>query len=164
MQQPLPLNRKMLVPVDGSENAKTALKFAVGLARTLRDTIVVLHVIPHFDTPNTKRFFDKKTIGEYQQQLFEETIAPYLQALQMAGVPFSTKMRIGSPREQILEEALPLHRHGLPRLQPVRGQRARQRQPGRPPSRQHPRRHRPAERALGPARTQFLFCPPNSPN
>lgn len=105
MQQPLPLNRKMLVPVDGSENAKTALKFAVGLARTLRDTIVVLHVIPHFDTPNTKRFFDKKTIGEYQQQLFEETIAPYLQALQMAGVPFSTKMRIGSPREQILEEA-----------------------------------------------------------
>lgn len=28
-----------------------------------------------------------------------------MHTLQMAGVPFSTKMKIGSPREQILEEA-----------------------------------------------------------
>lgn len=98
-------NQQILVPVDSSENAAAALRFAIGLARAFRDTIVVLHVVPDLETPGTKRFFDKKTIEAYQQQRFDETMAPILQTLQMCGVPFSTRMRVGSPREQILEES-----------------------------------------------------------
>lgn len=98
-------NQQILVPVDGSANAQEALKFAIGLAKAYQDTIVALHVIPSFETPHAKRFFDQKSIHEYQRHLFDEAMAPSLQTLQMSGVPFSTKMRTGAPREQILEEA-----------------------------------------------------------
>src|SRR5690606_13166342 len=105
MDRPFAPNQQILVPVDGSENAAAALRSAISLARAFRDTIVALHVVPDLETPGTKRFFDKKAIEAFQQKQFDDAIAPSLQTLQMSGVPFSTKMRIGSPREQILEEA-----------------------------------------------------------
>ncbi len=99
------MTNKILVPFDGSNNAQDALRYAIEMASKYNDTLIVLYVVATFETPNTKLFFNKATIAEYQDTLFEETMAAANPMLEGIDVAYETKMRIGVPKIEICEEA-----------------------------------------------------------
>lgn len=96
----------ILVPFDGSKNAVGALQFAINLAKSLQEKVVVLNVQPSFRTVHTKMFFDETAVREYQEQLFEEMVSPAKKLLQDAGVEYEFKLRTGDPKEQICKEVI----------------------------------------------------------
>jgi len=96
---------KILVPMDGSQHALRALEYAITLSRGLGDEIILLNVQPHMETANVKRFFSKREIEEYQQQLAKEAMEEAIKVATQSEVPFSQKIRIGIPRIEICEEA-----------------------------------------------------------
>lgn len=99
------MKRDILVPFDGSDNALEALSLAITLAQALQEKIILLNVQHTFHTPHVKKFFNEATVSAYQQQLFEEAVAPARDILTSASVPYEMKLRIGDPKEQICDEA-----------------------------------------------------------
>lgn len=99
----------ILVPVDGSEQSVRAVKFAVTMAKGMQSEIVLLNVQPGYNTPNVKRFFSKEQIHELQEEMGEEALQGALQAISEAEIPFSKKIRIGVPVEEICAEAKELN-------------------------------------------------------
>jgi Universal stress protein UspA and related nucleotide-binding proteins len=100
------MKKDILVPFDGSMNATEALHLAVTLAKLLHEKIIILNVQPSFRTVHTKMFFKENTIREYQEQLFEETIAPAKKILDDADIEYELKLRVGDAKEQICKEAI----------------------------------------------------------
>lgn len=99
------MKQGILVPFDGSDNATQALKLAIELANVLKEKIILLNVQPSFETLHTKLFFGKNQIQEYQEELFNEVIKPAVELLQSQGIEYTTKLRIGEPKTQVLLEA-----------------------------------------------------------
>jgi nucleotide-binding universal stress UspA family protein len=99
------VKQNILVPFDGSANAGEALKQAIALAKALGGKVVLLNVQPSFQTAHTKIFFDPKDVHEYQMQLCHETADPAVKILKDSGVPFDVRMRVGNPKDVILQEA-----------------------------------------------------------
>ncbi len=99
------MKKNILVPFDGSPNAGEALQQAISLARALDGKVILLNVQPSFQTAHTKIFFDPQDIHEYQLQLCREAAAPAIKTLKDSGVPFDVRMRIGYPKDIILQEA-----------------------------------------------------------
>lgn len=99
------MKQGILVPFDGSPNATQALRLAIDMAKALDDSIILLNVQPTFETIHTKMFFNKSQIQEYQQELYQEVIAPAVELLQAEGIKFETKLRIGDAKTQVSLEA-----------------------------------------------------------
>lgn len=95
----------LLVPVDGSEEAKRALNHALTLAKELSGSIMILNVQPHFNTPNVKRFFSEDAVHEYQQQLGREAVEKSLEVVKEEDVPVEQKIVIGVPSDEICKVA-----------------------------------------------------------
>ena len=100
------MKNAILVPFDGSKNAVGALQFAINLAKSLQEKIIVLNVQPNFKTVHTKIFFDEAAVREYQEQLFEETVTPAKELLKVGGIEYELKLRTGDPKEQICKEVM----------------------------------------------------------
>lgn len=100
------MKNTILVPFDGSKNAVGALQFAINLAKSLQEKIIVLNVQPNFKTVHTKMFFDETAVREYQEQLFGETISSAKELLADAGIEYELKLRTGDPKEQICKEVI----------------------------------------------------------
>ncbi|EGO65756.1 universal stress protein [Acetonema longum] len=101
------MKRDILVPFDGSPNALMALRFAIPLAKSLQEKIVVLNVQPDLRTPNVKRFFSEQDVRDYQQQMYREAIEPIEKELAEAEVDYELRLKIGDPKEIILKQAYP---------------------------------------------------------
>lgn len=99
------MKKNILVPFDGSINATDALKEAITIAKALGERIVLLNAQPTFETVHTKIFFSPKDVEEYREQLCHETVAPALEILKNSGAPFEIRMRAGTPKDVILQEA-----------------------------------------------------------
>lgn len=99
------MKQDILVPFDGSANAKEALRVAIDIAKAFKEKIVLLNVQPSFETPHTKQFFSQAQINDYRIQMAEEALRPGEDILKQSGVEFMTKTRIGDAHEQIFQEA-----------------------------------------------------------
>ncbi len=99
------MKKNILTPFDGSTNAIDALQQAITLAKALGEKVILLNVQPTFHTAHTKIFFNEKDIREYQLQLCQETADPAIKILKDSGVPFEVRLRIGVPKDVILQEA-----------------------------------------------------------
>jgi nucleotide-binding universal stress UspA family protein len=99
------VKKNILAPFDGSTNAIDALREAITLAKALGEKVILLNVQPTFHTAHTKIFFGEKDIHEYQLQLCRETAAPAIQILKESGVGFDVRLKIGIPKDIILQEA-----------------------------------------------------------
>lgn len=96
----------ILVPVDGSDHSKEALKEAIKMAKAFSAKILLLNVQPHYDTAHTKIFFSKEEIRSYAEELGEEVFKPYLPLLEEEGIPYEKKVEMGNPAERIVETAV----------------------------------------------------------
>jgi len=99
------MKQDILVPFDGSANAEEALRVAIDMAKAFNEKIVLLNIQPSFETPHTKKFFNLEQFHEFRLQTSAETIQPAENILKQAGVKYTTKMRVGDPREKICLEA-----------------------------------------------------------
>ncbi|MBM4314457.1 MAG: universal stress protein [Deltaproteobacteria bacterium] len=99
------MKQDILVPFDGSANAKEALRVAIDTAKAFNEKIVLLNVQPSYETPHTKRFFSHNAIEEFRKQMADEAIQPGEAILKQSGVGFITKLRVGDPRDEICKEA-----------------------------------------------------------
>lgn len=93
---------KILVPMDGSENALRALQHVIGLHRDkLALEIIILNVQPRIDSGHVRTFISKDVIDEYYRDEAEKALAPAKAALAAAGVPYKTATEVGHVVEVI---------------------------------------------------------------
>lgn len=81
------LMKKIIVPVDGSKIAQKALEFAISMAKAYGDEIRVINIQPNLEI------------------LGEAIIKEAVTLLEKEGIPFTTRIRIGSPAMEIISEA-----------------------------------------------------------
>lgn len=81
------MKKKIIVPVDGSAISLQALQFGIKLAQALGDEIRAVNVQPMLEV------------------LGESIIKEAAEILEKANVPFTTKIRIGTPSLEIIAEA-----------------------------------------------------------
>jgi nucleotide-binding universal stress UspA family protein len=93
------MTTKFLVPMDGSECALRALKFA---AKSRDATLHVLNVQPSLPS---SRFVSKKMIAEHQERGAQEALAPARALLKRLKVNASVHTAIGDPAATIAEFA-----------------------------------------------------------
>jgi nucleotide-binding universal stress UspA family protein len=88
---------KLLVPVDGSDNAMRALEYTIGLAKEhgpIELVIVYAHEPPivygelAIDLP-------EETLKELQRKHGEDILRPYIETAKRAGVTFTSQVLIG---------------------------------------------------------------------
>ena len=96
---------KILVPVDGSDCSRSALRFAVDLAKKLQASIIVLNVQLSLNTRNVMRFISQEELREYQEHEAQEAMDKVLDVAQDQGVEIMTRFRIGSPDLEICKQA-----------------------------------------------------------
>jgi nucleotide-binding universal stress UspA family protein len=95
--------RKLLVGLDGSENARKALTVAVGLAGSCEAdvTIVSVEELPRY--PATVGEVDE--VKEALDEQFQGTMREALRLAAEAEVSLAPEIRVGHPAKQILEAA-----------------------------------------------------------
>lgn len=95
--------RKILVPVDGSENSYNAAVYAVKMAQRLKAHIVIIHCHKPFPDilgePNFQRAIDKI------MHKSEVLMTPYRQIMKEHGVQFEERILEGPARRKILDVA-----------------------------------------------------------
>lgn len=96
---------KMLVPIDGSKNSERAIIEAKRQAKAMGGEITLLTVvkpliIPYYGNTELGRL-DKKNMEAAKKVLLEEAEKEF----EGSSVTVHTKLRKGSPAEEILEEA-----------------------------------------------------------
>lgn len=98
---------KLLIPVDGSDNALRALKLAVEQARALPTLpeILLLNVQWNVAAGNVKLFIDQETINDYYCEQGEIALKTAREALEAAGFPYRYHISIGTPAEAIARYA-----------------------------------------------------------
>lgn len=87
LKEGIVVNKTIIVPVDGSQSANKALQFAITMAKAYGDNIRVVNV------------------QSSATALGEPIIQEAATALEQAGMPYSTKIRIGTPSIEIFSEA-----------------------------------------------------------
>lgn len=99
------MGKHILVPIDGSKHALHALEEAAEMAKAFGEKVILLNVQYDFDTFNTRRFFSREQVEEYRKEMSEEALASAIEELRGYGVEFDVKVRVGSPKKEILSEA-----------------------------------------------------------
>lgn len=99
--------RKLLVPVDGSDNALRALRHAISLAR--KSGPIEIHVVTAHDDPDIYGeiavYVTREKMADLQRQVGEARLAPAVQLLEEAAVPYVKEILIGSTAEVIARRA-----------------------------------------------------------
>ncbi|MBN6187576.1 universal stress protein [Aneurinibacillus sp. BA2021] len=98
--------KTILVPVDGSQHALRALGEAADMAKAFGGSILLLNVQYDLETFHTRRFFSREQIEQYEKELSDEVLAPAVDELRKHEVAFTVKVRVGSPKKEIIAEAV----------------------------------------------------------
>ncbi len=98
---------KILIPVDGSDNALRAVEYAVKLASALRETpkLFLLNVQWSVAAGNVKLFINQETINDFHREQGMEALQKARAALDAAKLPYQYHISIGQPAEAILQYA-----------------------------------------------------------
>jgi len=96
---------KILVPVDGSQGAEKALRFAIDLAEGKDAEIMLLNVQPSYNTMYVRQFFSKEQIQAFQAEASEEVLKQALEITKDFNIQVTTNVRIGDPAKEICTEA-----------------------------------------------------------
>ena len=102
---------KILVPTDGSKTAQKAGAYAVGLAKQLHASIIVMSVVDkRFMVSRTVLFkpssrYVAESIGDYQQEAAERYTRELKKLCGKKGVQSRTVIKQGHPVEEIVKEA-----------------------------------------------------------
>jgi len=99
------MENTLLVPVDGSDHSRRALKFAVHIAKGLNAKIIILNVQLSLNTRNVNRFIGKEELHKYQEGEAQEAINKVLDVVEGQDLEVVTKFRIGLPDMEICKEA-----------------------------------------------------------
>lgn len=98
---------KILIPVDGSDNAISAVNYAIRLARetTSIPQLFLLNVQWNVAAGNVKLFINQDTINDYYREQGMDALKIARAALDEADLPYQYHISIGQPAEAILQYA-----------------------------------------------------------
>jgi nucleotide-binding universal stress UspA family protein len=100
--------RKILIPVDGSPQGEAAVRAVLAQARG--EPIAAIHLV-NVQPPigrYLKRFFDRRTLREFQRDEGARCVAGARRILDTAGLPFQVHLRTGSIARTIADTAAAL--------------------------------------------------------
>ncbi len=98
---------KILIPVDGSDNANRAVEYAIELAGKYRETpqFLLLNVQWNVAAGNVKLFINQESINDYYREQGMAALAKARAALDAAGLPYQYHISVGRPAEAIVQYA-----------------------------------------------------------
>ena len=98
---------KILIPVDGSASANRAVDHAIATASLLKETpqIFLLNVQWNIASGNVKLFINQQTINDYYREQGTAALAPAREKLDVARLPYTYHISIGTPAEAIMQYA-----------------------------------------------------------
>lgn len=95
---------KLLVAIDGSKNSIEALRWAIKMVSGSDNAeIVAVNAQPSFQTVHSKRMFSQEDIREYQELLFEESVAESKAILDAHNIPYTLELLVGDPKQCIVD-------------------------------------------------------------
>jgi nucleotide-binding universal stress UspA family protein len=99
--------RRLLIPLDGSENSLKAARFALRLARREGGSVMAVHVVDEENATDLARYADCP-VGEIVARM-ERSGEGYLETVRewarSKGVPLTCEVRVGVPHRVLLEMA-----------------------------------------------------------
>jgi nucleotide-binding universal stress UspA family protein len=106
---------KLLVPVDGSENAMRALEYTIRLAKAYGPTEpVILYVHePPIVYGELAIYLPEEKLKELQRKHGEDILRPYIETAKRAGVTFTSQVLIGDIPKSIVSCAETLGCDGI---------------------------------------------------
>ena len=102
---------KVLVPIDGSDNAYRALQYALGLAN--ERSSIELHIVTVHPEPNVEIYVTETQMAQLQLQRSQDILAPALEAAKKAGVEHTSEILIGNTATMIVNRAEELGCDGI---------------------------------------------------
>lgn len=102
---------KILIPVDGSENANHAVDYVIAIAEQMKAVpqIALLNVQWKIAAGHVKLFIDQDTISDYYREQGAEAMTEARRKLDAAGLAYDYRISIGSPAETIAQVAQEQH-------------------------------------------------------
>ena len=95
---------KVLVALDGSKNSIEALHWAIKMiSGGDKAEIFAVNAQPSFQTVHSKRLFSLEDIREYQELLFEESVAEGKKILDAQDIPYTLELLVGDPKQCIVD-------------------------------------------------------------
>ena len=100
---------KLLVAIDGSDNALRAARFAASLLEQLREPGSITLISVHDDVAlrNARRFVGKQVVDEYLRDLSEQDLAGAREMLDGLNIPYDCLIRVGPIANDISQAADP---------------------------------------------------------
>ncbi len=98
---------KILIPVDGSDNANRAVEYAIKMAGMYREMpqFLLLNVQWNVAAGNVKLFINQETINDYYREQGMAALAKARADLDAAKLPYQYHISIGRPAEAIMQYA-----------------------------------------------------------
>ncbi|MBI5625670.1 MAG: universal stress protein [Nitrosomonadales bacterium] len=98
---------KILVPVDGSDNALRAVEHVVKNIAALKERpqMLLINVQWNVATGNVKLFINQKTIDDYYREQGLAALQSARAVLDAAALPYQYHISIGTPAEAIVQYA-----------------------------------------------------------
>ena len=106
---------KILMPVDGSDNAQRAVEHVIGYISALQETpqLLLLNVQWNVAAGNVKLFINQQTIDDYYREQGMAALQAARAALDTAGLPYKYHISVGTPAEAIAQYA---HEQGVDQI------------------------------------------------
>lgn len=95
--------KKILLAVDGSDHARKAVKYAVGLARLMEGELLVVHVHRPLPIASSEPYF--QMASAQMRDRVNRLLDPVFSLLKESRVPFVEKIEEGRPGEVIAKVA-----------------------------------------------------------
>lgn len=106
---------KVVVPIDGSENALRALEYAIRLAKS--NGPLELHLLTVHPEPviygEIQVYVSREKMEELQRKHSADILQPAIDAAQAAGVSYSSEILVGDPAPMIVKRAEELNCDGI---------------------------------------------------
>lgn len=107
------MEKKILVPFDGSESAKQAISFALSLAGS-EDVIFFIYVQkPHYDGIDRLGNVSREDLDSYYEEEGKKVLAMAEEVVRDQNVEFEMMVRIGLPAIEITKAAKELSAHSI---------------------------------------------------
>jgi nucleotide-binding universal stress UspA family protein len=101
---------KILIPVDGSDNATRVLEYAIRLVSRSKETrIHLITVRDPMDSLQVHRFWTAEQIHAFQQEAGDAALQPARKRLDEAGISYTASIEIGEIAQTITEYAKQQH-------------------------------------------------------
>jgi nucleotide-binding universal stress UspA family protein len=99
--------RKLLVPIDNSDNATRALQYAIRLAK--ESGAIELHLVYAHEAPlvygEVAVYVTEEKVREMQKRHSEDVLRPAIEVARAAGVPFKSDILIGDVPKTLVKYA-----------------------------------------------------------